>query len=73
MEKLCQVVVDISLSANIINELLEMVKKYENICSIIIKKGVWSMKDNIEYENAKAILDRCDDELEILGYFDSVR
>jgi len=73
MDDICQTVLDISMYPNIINELLESIKVYENICASIIKKARWSIKDEIEYDNAIAVLDRCDKQLELLGYYDSAK
>ena len=71
MEDICQTVLDISMSANIINEILDAIKVHENICATIIKKARWSIRDEIDYDNSIAVLDRCDRQLELLGYYDS--
>ena len=50
------------------SELLETIQMYENICTRLLAKGKWSAKDELEYDGATAVIERCEGNLRELGW-----
>ena len=55
---------------SIIQDILDTIKFYENICTRILRKTKMTPKDEFDYQNAQNILIKCDEDLDALGYFD---
>lgn len=55
---------------NMVDELLSIIKTYELICDKILKKGTLSVRDEMDYNAAIALIQHCDKELEELGYYE---
>lgn len=55
---------------NVVDDLLGTIKTYEMICDKILRKGYLSVRDEMEYNHAIAIIEQCAKELEELGYYE---
>jgi hypothetical protein len=53
---------------DLISELLETIQLYENICTRLLAKGKWSINDELEYDSATVVIERCEGNLRELGW-----